>query len=69
MLVYLNEELTVSCCGQHMGNSVASKAFIREELEVLIKNSHGCSMSVSDWLAGKVLFTIKTEILVLVLNQ
>ena len=43
--------LTVSCCGQHMGNSVASKAFIRGELEVLIKNSHGCSMSVSDWLA------------------
>lgn len=43
--------LTVSCCGQHMGNSVSSKAFIRGELEVLIKNSHGCSMSVSDWLA------------------
>lgn len=43
--------LTVSCCGQHMGNSVASKAFIRGELEVLIKNSHGCSMSVSDWLS------------------
>ena len=43
--------LTVSCCGQQMGNSVASKAFIRGELEVLIKNSHGCSMSVSDWLA------------------
>jgi len=43
--------LTVSCCGQHMGNSIASKAFIRGELEVLIKNSHGCSMSVSDWLS------------------
>lgn len=43
--------LTVSCCGQYMGNSVASKAFIRGELEVLIKNSHGCSMPVSDWLA------------------
>lgn len=43
--------LTVSCCGQHMGNSVASKAFIRGELEVLIKNSHGCSMDVSSWLS------------------
>jgi ribonucleoside-diphosphate reductase alpha chain len=43
--------LTVSCCGQHMENSVASKAFIRGELEVLIKNSHGCSMSVSEWLS------------------
>lgn len=43
--------LTVSCCGQDMGNSVASKAFIRGELEVLIKNSHGCSMPVSSWLA------------------
>ena len=43
--------LTVSCCGQHMDNSVASKAFIRGELEVLIKNSHGCSMDVSSWLA------------------
>lgn len=43
--------LTVSCCGQHMDNSVASKAFIRGELEVLIKNSHGCSMDVSSWLS------------------
>lgn len=43
--------LTVSCCGQHMENSVASKAFIRGELEVLIKNSHGCSMDVSHWLS------------------
>lgn len=43
--------LTVSCCGQHMENSVASKAFIRGELEILIKNSHGCSMDVSSWLA------------------
>ena len=34
-----------------MDNSVASKAFIRGELEVLIKNSHGCSMDVSSWLA------------------
>ena len=48
--------LTVSCCGQHMGNSVASKAFIRGELEVLIKNSHGCSMSVSDWLAEGIVY-------------
>lgn len=43
--------LTVSCCGQMMGNSLASKAFIRGELEVLIKNSHGCSMPVSSWLS------------------
>lgn len=43
--------LTVSCCGQHMENSVASKAFIRGELEILIKNSHGCSMDVSSWLS------------------
>lgn len=43
--------LTVSCCGQKMDNSVASKAFTRGELEILIKNSHGCSMSVSDWLS------------------
>jgi len=41
--------LTVSCCGQYMGNSIAAKAFVRGELEVLIKNSHGCSMSVTDW--------------------
>ena len=43
--------LTVSCCGQHMENNLASKAFVRGELEVLIKNSHGCSLSVSDWLS------------------
>ena len=43
--------LTVSCCGQKMDNSVASKAFTRGELEILIKNSHGCSMSVTDWLS------------------
>lgn len=43
--------LTVSCCGQMMGNSLASKAFVRGELEVLIKNSHGCSMPVSSWLS------------------
>ena len=43
--------LTVSCCGQHMNNNLASKAFVRGELEVLIKNSHGCSLSVSDWLS------------------
>ena len=43
--------LTVSCCGQHMENNVASKAFVRSELEILIKNSHGCSLSVSDWLS------------------
>ena len=46
-----NRGLTVSCSGQHMGNSVASKAFIRGELEILIKNSHGCSMDVSHWLS------------------
>ena len=43
--------LTVSCCGQELSNSIASKAFARGELEVLIKNSHGCSMTVSDWLS------------------
>ena len=43
--------LTVSCCGQDFKNSIAAKAFARGELEVLIKNSHGCSMTVSDWLA------------------
>ena len=48
--------LTVSCCGQHMDNSVASKAFIRGELEVLIKNSHGCSMDVSSWLAEGIVY-------------
>lgn len=46
-----NRGLTVSCCGQHMNNNLASKAFVRGELEVLIKNSHGCSLSVSDWLS------------------
>ena len=43
--------LTVSCCGQELKNSVAAKSFARGELEVLIKNSHGCSMTISDWLA------------------
>lgn len=48
--------LTVSCCGQDFKNSIAAKAFARGELEVLIKNSHGCSMTVSDWLAEGVVY-------------
>jgi ribonucleoside-diphosphate reductase alpha chain len=48
--------LTVSCCGQDFQNSVASKAFARGELEVLIKNSHGCSLTISDWLAEGVVY-------------
>lgn len=65
-----NRGLTVSCSGQHMGNSVASKAFIRGELEILIKNSHGCSMDVhhTGYQEG-VLCTIVTVISVQVLSQ
>lgn len=42
--------MTVSCCGQELKNSIASKALVRAELETLIKNAHGCSMNLSDWL-------------------
>ena len=41
--------LSVSCCGQDLENTIGSKAFTSGELEVLIKNSHGCSITVSDW--------------------
>ena len=43
--------LTISCSGQTLSNSIASKSFIRGELEQLIKNAHGCAISLEDWLA------------------
>jgi ribonucleoside-diphosphate reductase alpha chain len=43
--------MTVSCSGQDLQNSIASKSFMIGELEQLIKNSHGCSVSLEDWLA------------------
>lgn len=43
--------MTISCSGQTLGNSIASKSFLRGELEQLIKNAHGCAISLEDWLA------------------
>ena len=43
--------MPISCSGQTLGNSIASKSFIRGELEQLIKNAHGCAISLEDWLA------------------
>lgn len=43
--------MPISCSGQTLSNSIASKSFIRGELEQLIKNAHGCAISLEDWLA------------------
>lgn len=43
--------MTVSCSGQDLQNSIASKSFMIGELEQLIKNAHGCSTSLEAWLA------------------
>lgn len=43
--------MTISCSGQTLSNSIASKSFITGELEQLIKNAHGCAISMEDWLA------------------
>lgn len=43
--------MPISCSGQTLSNSIASKSFITGELEQLIKNAHGCAISMEDWLA------------------
>lgn len=48
--------LTISCSGQTLSNSIASKSFIRGELEQLVKNAHGCAISLEDWLAEGVVY-------------
>lgn len=48
--------LTISCSGQTLSNSIASKSFIRGELEQLVKNAHGCAVSLEDWLAEGVVY-------------
>ena len=48
--------LTISCSGQTLSNSIASKSFIRGELEQLVKNAHGCAISLEDCLAEGVVY-------------
>ena len=48
--------LTISCSGQTLSNSIASKSFVRGELEQLVKNAHGCAISLEDWLAEGVVY-------------
>lgn len=43
--------MPISCSGQDLANSIASKSFVIGELEQLIKNAHGCSVSLEHWLA------------------
>lgn len=43
--------MPISCSGQTLSNSLASKSFLECELEQLIKNAHGCAISMEDWLA------------------
>ena len=43
--------MPISCSGQTLSNSIASKSFIAGELEQLIKNAHGCAIAMEDWLA------------------
>lgn len=43
--------MPISCSGQTLSNSLASKSFLGCELEQLIKNAHGCAISMEDWLA------------------
>ena len=43
--------MPISCSGQTLSNSIASKSFITGELEQLLKNAHGCAISMEDWLA------------------
>lgn len=43
--------MSISCSGQTLSNSISSKSFVRGELEQLIKNSHGCSITIDEWLS------------------
>lgn len=43
--------MPISCSGQTLSNSLGSKSFLNCELEQLIKNAHGCAISMEDWLA------------------
>lgn len=43
--------MPISCSGQTLSNSLASKSFLACELEQLVKNAHGCAISLEDWLA------------------
>jgi len=38
--------MPISCSGQTLSNSIASKSFITGELEQLLKNAHGCFSAI-----------------------
>ena len=43
--------MTISCSGQTLFNSLSSKSFNICELEQLVKNAHGCAISIDGWLS------------------
>lgn len=43
--------MPISCSGQTLSNSIASKSFIVGELEQLVKNAHGCAVTIDGWLS------------------
>jgi ribonucleotide reductase alpha subunit len=43
--------MPISCSGQTLFNSVASKSFVIGEMEQLVKNAHGCAITIDGWLA------------------
>lgn len=51
MLAFLNVGMTVSCSRQYVENNIASKYLNNAETAIFTKLSHGCSVTVDDWLA------------------
>lgn len=49
--------MSISCSLQHLSNSVSSKSFVRGELEQLIKNAHGCSVVLDDWISEGTIYS------------
>lgn len=43
--------MPISCSGQTLFNSIASKSFTIGEMEQLVKNAHGCAITIDGWLA------------------
>lgn len=43
--------MPISCSGQTLFNSIASKSFIIGEMEQLVKNAHGCAITIDGWLS------------------
>lgn len=43
--------MPISCSGQTLFNSVASKSFVIGEMEQLVKNAHGCAITIDGWLS------------------